>query len=227
MRRLPDESKISRFQHLLEKPALDEPILATINVLWHHYGLMLKTGTMMDATLISEPNSTKNDSSERDPGMHQTKKTNTRHFGMKARIGMDAESGLVHTVICTAANVNDVMQGHALLHGKEQGAFGNSGYRGVMKRPEATGVKSTVAMRPGERGASDKMRRSRQLFDKLKQLKASIRAKVKHLFRMIKRQFEFTKVRYRTLVKNAAQIRKFFALSNPWIVRRQLTVMMG
>jgi IS5 family transposase len=99
---------------------------------------------VVDATLIAAPSSTKNNSGKRDPQMHQTKKGNQWHFGMKAHIGVDAESGLVHTVIGTAANVNDVTQGHALLHGEEADVFADAGYQGVMKRPEATGVSAPI-----------------------------------------------------------------------------------
>jgi IS5 family transposase len=227
MRRLPDESTILRFRHLLEKHHLGEAILATVNVLLQRHGLMLKTGTVVDATLISAPSSTKNSSGERDPEMHQAKKGNNWYFGMKAHIGTDAESGLVHTVIGTAANVNDVTQGHALLHGREREVFADAGYQGAMKRPEASGVKWTVAMRPGKRKALDKTRRSHQLLDELERLKASIRAKVEHPFRVIKRQFGFTKVRYRGLAKNTAQLKTLFALSNLWMARRRLMAVMG
>jgi len=113
--RLPDESTILRFRHLLEAHCLSHQLLATINATLARKGLMLKAGTAVDATLIAAPSSTKNSTGERDPEMHQTKKGNQWHFGMKAHIGVDAESGLVHTVMGTAANVNDVTQGHALL----------------------------------------------------------------------------------------------------------------
>ncbi len=138
--RLPDVSTILRFRHLLEAHNLSLQLLATINATLAARGLMLKTGTVVDVTLIAAPSSTKNSSGERDPGMHQTKKGNQWHFGMKAHIGVDAESGLVHTVIGTAANVNDVPQGHGLLPGQEADVFADAGYQGARKRPEATGV---------------------------------------------------------------------------------------
>ena len=119
MMRLPDESTFMRFRHLLEDNQLSIQIMAAINATLAKKGLMLKTGTLVDATLIAAPGSTKNNSGERDPEMHQTKKGNQWHFGMKAYIGVDADSGLVHTLIGTAANANDVTQGHALLHGDE------------------------------------------------------------------------------------------------------------
>ena len=115
--RLPDESAILRFRHLLEKHRLAPQVLATINVGLAHQGLLLKPGTVVDATIIAAPSSTKNSSGERDPEMHQAKKGNQWHFGMKAHIGVDAGSGLVHSVVGTAANVNDVTQAGALVHG--------------------------------------------------------------------------------------------------------------
>ena len=153
--------------------------------------------------------------------MHQTKKGNQWHFGMKAHIGVDADSGLVHTVIGTAANVNDVTQGHALLHGEETIVFGDAGYQGADKRPEATGVPWQVAMRPGKR-ATQKNTPWGEYTEQAEKLKASVRAKVEHPFRVIKRQFGHTKVRYRGLTKNTAQLVTLFALSNLWMVRRTL-----
>jgi IS5 family transposase len=136
MTRLPDESTILRFRHLLEAHGLGQQILATVNTKLIDRGLMLKTGTAVDATLIAAPSSTKNDKGERDPEMHQTKKGNQWHFGMKAHSGVDAESGLVHTVTTTAANAHDITQAHALLHGDEEVVFADSGFRGVEKREE-------------------------------------------------------------------------------------------
>jgi IS5 family transposase len=222
MGRLPDESTILRFRHLLEENNLSIQLLATINATLATKGLMLKTGTVVDATLIAAPSSTKNSTGERDPQMHQTKKGNQWHFGMKAHIGVDADSGLVHTVIGTAANVHDVTQGHGLLHGNEQVVFADAGYQGATKRPEATGVDWHVAMRPGKRRALDKNTPWGKLLDKAEQMKASVRAKVEHPFRVIKCQFGFTKVRYKGLAKNTAQLVTLFALSNLWMARRQL-----
>lgn len=222
MARMPDETTILRFRHLLEEHNLSIQLLATINATLIAKGLMLKTGTVVDATLIAAPTSTKNSTGERDPEMHQTKKGNQWHFGMKAHIGVDADSGLVHTVIGTAANVNDVTQGHGLLHGEEVVVFADAGYQGSVKRPEATGVNWHVAMRPGKRRALYKNSPWGSLLDKAEQLKASVRAKVEHPFRVIKCQFGFTKVRYKGLAKNTAQLMTLFALSNVWMARRHL-----
>jgi IS5 family transposase len=220
--RMPDESTILRFRHLLEANDLSIQLMAAINALLATKGLLLKSGTVVDATLIAAPPSTKNRTGERDPEMHQTKKGNQWHFGMKAHIGVDADSGLVHTVIGTAANVNDVTQGHGLLHGKETDVFADAGYQGAMKRPEATGVAWHVAMRPGKRRVLDKNRGSHQLVEQIEKIKAGIRAKVEHPFRVIKCQFGFVKVRYRGLAKNTAQLVTLFALSNLWMARKRL-----
>ncbi len=226
--RLPDESTILRFRHLLEENKLAAQILQTVNELLQAKGLLLKAGTVVDATLIAAPSSTKNASGERDPEMHQTKKGNQWHFGMKAHIGVDADSGLVHTVRGTAANVNDVVEANSLLHGQESDAFGDAGYQGAAKRADAgEGVAWHIAMRPGKRRALDKTRKVDALVDQLEALKASIRAKVEHPFRVIKRQFGHLKVRYRGLAKNTAQLTLLFALSNLWMVRRKLLVLDG
>lgn len=221
---LPDESTILRFRHLLEANELSLQILATINAMLSAKGLLLKSGTAIDATLIAAPSSTKNSTGARDPEMHQTKKGNQWHFGMKAHIGVDADSGLVHSVVGTAANVNDVTQAHALVHGEEADVFADAGYQGVAKREETQDIKANwhVAMRPGKRRALDKVTPMGAVLDKLEHLKASIRAKVEHPFRVIKRQFGYVKVRYRGLAKNTAQLHTLFALSNLWTVRQTL-----
>ncbi len=222
--RMPDETTILRFRHLLEKHQLAPQVLATINAGLAQQGLMLKTGTVVDATIIAAPSSTKNKDGERDPEMHQTKKGNQWHFGMKAHIGVDADSGLVHSVIGTAANVNDVTQAAGLLHGQESDAWGDAGYQGVDKREELADSKTRwhVAMRPGKRKALDPERELHQLYEKVERLKASVRAKVEHPFRVVKQQFGYAKVRYRGLAKNTARLTMLFAMSNLWMVRRQL-----
>ena len=221
---LPDESTILRFRHLLEKNNLSMQMLATVNATLTAKGLLLKQGTVVDATLIAAPSSTKNSSGERDPEMHQTKKGNQWHFGMKAHIGVDADSGLVHTVVGTAANVNDVTQASALVHGEETDVFADAGYQGVAKRKETQDIDVNwhVALRPGKRKVLDKGTPQGAVVDKLEHVKASIRAKVEHPFRVIKRQFGHVKVRYRGLAKNTAQLHTLFALSNLWMVRRTL-----
>ena len=144
--RIPDRVSILRFRHLLEEHELSPRILQVINAKLAAQALLLKVGTVVDATLIAAPSSTKNKDGERDPEMHQVKKGNQWHFGMRAHIGVDADSGMVHTVIGTAANVNDVTPGHGLLHSEESVVFADAGYQGATKRPEATGVQWHVAM---------------------------------------------------------------------------------
>lgn len=227
--RLPDESTILRFRHLLEKHQLAPQVLATINAGLAQQGLMLKTGTVVDATIIAAPSSTKNAGGERDPEMHQTKKGNQWHFGMKAHIGVDAHSGLVHSVIGTPANVNDVTQAAGLLHGQESDAWGDAGYQGVAKRDELqdTPTRWHVAMRPGQRRRLDPARELHRLLERAEKLKASIRAKVEHPFRLIKQQFGYAKVRYRGLAKNTARLTMLFALGNVWMARRRLMELQG
>ena len=226
--RLPDETTILRFRHLLEKHELAPQVLAIINAGLTHQGLMLKTGTVVDASIIAAPSSTKNKDGQRDPEMHQTKKGNHWHFGMKVHIGVDAQSGLVHSVIGTAANVNDVTQASALLHGAEQVVFADSGYQGAHKRPEAKpGVTWHIARRPSSRKPCEKNGLLGELIDKAEHLKASVRAKVEHPFRVIKQQFGYAKTRYRGLGKNTARLTMMFALSNLWMVRRQVLAAQG
>ena len=155
--------------------------------------------------------------------MHSSKKGNQWYFGMKAHIGADAESGLVHTVRGTSGHVSDIAEGNTLLHGDECVAFGDAGYQGIEKRADATpDVTWHVAMRPGKRKALNKDNEADAMIDKAEKLKAGIRAKVEHPFRVIKRQFGFVKVRYRGLKKNTAQLVTLFALSNLWMVRVKL-----
>jgi IS5 family transposase len=226
---LPDESTILRFRHRLEAHDLSLQILATVNATLTAKGLLLKQGTVVDATLIAAPSSTKNQGGSRDREMHQTKKGNQWHFGMKAHAGADADSGLVHSVATTAANAHDVTQAHALLHGEETDVFADSGYRGVDKREEIQaqhpGVNWHIAMMPGKRRALAKDTPMGALLEKLEQTKASIRAKVEHPFRVIKRQFGYVKVKYRGLAKNTANLVTLFALSNLWMVRKRVIKM--
>ncbi|WP_310564761.1 IS5 family transposase [Hydrogenophaga sp.] len=224
VQRIPDRVSILRFRHLLKEHQLAPQMLAAVNATLADKGLMLRQGTVVDATLIAAPSSTKNKDGERDPEMHQTKKGKQWHFGMKCRIGVDADSGLVHTVVGTAANVNDVTQASALVHGEETDVFADAGYQGVAKREEVKDIKANwhVAMRPGKRRALDKGSPMGAVLEQLEHVKARIRAKVEHPFRVIKRQFGHMKVRYRGLAKNTDQLHTLFALSNLWMARCRL-----
>lgn len=220
---VPDETTILNFRRLLETHDLARELFERVNAHLARKGQSLRAGTIVDATIIAAPSSTKNADGERDPEMHQTKKGNQWHFGMKAHIGVDDESGLVHSVECTAANASDVAQMHKLLHGKEDTVCGDSGYTGAHKREEMRGVRARflIAEKPSKlrriRG-----KRDRAWADRWEFMKASLRAKVEHPFRVIKRQFGYVKVRYRGLAKNTAQVLTLFALSNLWMSRRRL-----
>ena len=227
--RLPDESTILRFRHRLEKHKLADAILATVNDVLSSQCLLLREGSAVDATLIAAPSSTKNKDGKRDPEMHLSKKGNQWYFGMKAHIAVDADSGLVHTVRGTAGHVADVTEGNRLLHGQETVVFADAGYQGADKRPDAKpDLRWQVAMRPGKRKKLDKENSPIDaLIDKVEKLKAGIRAKVEHPFRVIKRQFGFVKVRYKGLKKNTLQLKTLFALSNLWMARHRLMTTQG
>ena len=191
-------------------------------------GWLLKAGTAIDVTLIVAPISTKNKNKARDPEMHSSKKGNQWYFGMKAHIGVDAESGLVHSVRGTSGHVSDIAEGNSLLHGQETLGFGDAGYQGIDKRADAkTGITWHIAMRPGKRKKLNKNNEADAMLDQAEKLKAGVRAKVEHPFRVVKRQFGFVKVRYRGLKKNTAQIITLFALSNLWMVRSKLMQAQG
>ncbi|AMU97950.1 IS5 family transposase [Xanthomonas citri] len=225
---IPDETTILNFRRLLETHGLAARMLEAVNAHLARKGQSLRSGTIVDATLIAAPSSTKNADHARDPEMHQTRKGNQWYFGMKAHIGVDEFSGLVHHVHCTAANVADVTVTHALLHGKEDSVFGDSGYTGADKRQELRDCQAVffIAARPSTmRSIGNTRERARE--QRWEHFKASVRAKVEHPFRVIKRQFGYTKVRYRGLAKNTAQVLTLFALSNLWMKRKQLLPAMG
>ncbi len=221
---IPDETTILNFRHLLEESDLAEDILAAVNKHLARKGLLLKKGSIVDATIIAAPSSTKNAEGERDPEMHQTKKGNQWHFGMKAHIGVDADSGLVHTVTTTAANESDVEQIADLLHGKERQVWADSGYRGAQSRVDRANLQWHIAARPSDIAKLPEGQRKTAI-QKQEHRRARIQAKVEHPFRVIKRQFGLTKVRFRGLAKNTAHVITLFALSNLWMARRKLMAM--
>lgn len=224
--RIPDETTILRFRRLLEEHKLADQMLAAVNVTLVQAGLLLKAGTAVDATLIAAPSSTKNNDGVRDAEMTSSKKGNNYHFGMKAHIGVDMESGLVHTVHTTTGSSHDVTQAHELLHGEEKMVFADSGYRGVTKREEIQAQENQpdwhVAMMPSKRKQLDKGTELGALYEKLEKIKAGVRAKVEHPFQVIKCQWGYRKTRYVGLFKNTVQITVLFALSNLWMARRAL-----
>ncbi len=225
---IPDETTILNFRRLLETHDLARKLFERVNAHLARKGQSLRAGTIVDATIIAAPSSTKNKDGKRDPEMHQTKKGNQWHFGMKAHIGVDDASGLVHHVECTAANVGDVTQVHKLLHGREDTICGDSGYTGANKREELRSTKAgfLVAEKPSKL-RTIKNKRERRYAQRWERCKASLRAKVEHPFRVVKRQFGYIKVRYRGLAKNTTQVLMLFALSNLWMARRDLLEMTG
>jgi IS5 family transposase len=186
-------------------------------------GMAMKQGTIIDATLIAAPSSTKNEKKERDPEMHQTKKGNQWYFGMKVHIGVDSESGLIHSVETTSANVHDLTPAAELLHGEEKVVYADAGYQGIEKREEmqGRGIGFRVAMRPGKRRVLPDTPEGR-LEDLVETAKAHIRAKGEHPFRVIKRQFGFQKTRLRGMLKNRCKVNVLAALSNLFMVRYEL-----
>jgi len=219
----PDSTTLVKFRHLLETHKLTERIFEAIKTHLADKGLLLREGTIVDATLIAAPPSTKNADKKRDPDMHQTKKGNQWYFGMKAHIGVDADSGLTHTLVTTAANVGDVTQAHALLHGQEQEAYADAGYQGVDKRPENENCTVTwhVAMKRSKRKALPDSRWGK-LREEIEKTKASIRSKVEHPFHVVKNLFAHRKVRYRGLEKNTAQLFTLFGLANLVLAKSRL-----
>jgi IS5 family transposase len=213
---VPDATTLLKFRHLLEKHGLTEGILREVNAHLREHHLFVKEGTLIDATIIAAPPSTKNQARARDPEMHQTKKGNEWHFGMKAHIGTDLQ-GVVHTVVGTAANVADVACAHRLLHGEEKTANTDAGYTGVEKRPEFTPAQRAVRWHVAAKRSQIRALPEgplKALTQELEKVKAQVRARVEHAFQVVKHRFGFRKVRYRGLAKNTAQLHTLFALAN-------------
>ena len=226
---VPDATTLMGFRHLLEANDLSQTMLAEINAMLKERGLLMSQGTLVDATLIAAPSSTKNKKHARDPQMHQAKKGNQWYFGMKAHIGVDKDSGLVHSVTTTAANVSDISQTPALLHGQESTVWADAGYVGVDKREDmqqalaANGqeVKWHVAKR---RKSIEKLEDGwrKSLAQAYEKLKAQVRARVEHPFHVVKNIFRYQKTRYQGIAKNASQLKMLFALGNLYLARGKL-----
>jgi IS5 family transposase len=222
---VPDATTLLKFRHLLEAHDLTRAIFAEVGALLSERNLLMREGTIVDATIIAAPSSTKNAGKARDPQMCQTKKGNQWHFGMKAHIGVDAQSGLVHSVSGTAANVADIAQTHALLHGGEKQVHADAGYQGVEKREEiATAHPEVEWYVAAKRGKVKAMAEGllKELTVRLERTKAQVRARVEHPFHILKNLFRHRKTRYRGLAKNTAQLHSLFALANLFIARRSL-----
>ena len=215
---VPDETTICKFRHLLEKHELGKKLFAEVNKYLAQCGITISGGTIVDATIIHAPSSTKNQNGERDPEMHQTKKGNQWYFGMKAHIGVDSRYKLVHSIVATAANVHDSTVLPDLLHGRETRVYGDSAYIG---KSEVIRKKS-----PGARAFINKRAfRNRPLTDQDKETnsrKSSVRARVEHVFGTLKGVFGFTKVRYRGIAKNENRLNVLFALSNLFMLKKKL-----
>jgi IS5 family transposase len=204
--RIPDETTILTFRHLLEKHGLGEMIFDTVKALLAARGVTMRQGTIVDATLIAAPSSTKNKKGKRDTELHQTKKGNQWYFGMKIHAGVDKDSDLIHSVVITTANVHDLTSVAELLHGDEEVVYGDAGYQGIAKRPEMAGkaTEFRVAMRPGKRRILPVTPDGR-LQDLIETAKAHIRSKGEHSFRVIKQQFGFQRTRLRSLARTTAR----------------------
>lgn len=215
----PDGDTLGRFCSLLMKGNLQEKLFAQVVRLLTDRGLILKKGTIADSTIISAPSSTKNKDKQRDPDAHQVKKGNTWHFGYKAHIGVDKDSGIVHTVKVTAANQHDVSMTSELLTGEETTVYGDSGYLGAEKREDAMKqnnkgkhISYKINRRPSQ--TAKKSTRSQGQLKRREHEKSSVRTKVKHVFGVVKGQLRYRKTRYRGLQKQTAKLNMMFAPTN-------------
>jgi IS5 family transposase len=216
---VPDESTILRFRHLLEQHQLTEKIFGLVRSLLESKRLLLKSGTIVDATIIDAPPSTKNEAKARDPEMKQGKKNDREwHFGMKAHVGTDV-NGLVHSLVTTHAGASDLKQLQHLLHGRERELYGDQAYWSEMHRFAAKqqGVRYRV-----NRRAPNRSRPLSPYQRRVNRLRSATRARGEHAFRVVKQLWGFTKVRYRGLAKNTARRFAMFALANLYMVRRRL-----
>ena len=215
---VPDETTLCNFRHLLEAHGLNKLFFDAINRVMVQTGHMMKGGTIVDATIINAPSSIKNAEKARDPEMRQTKKGNEWKFGMKCHIGVDAGSGLVHTITVTAANEHDITQAAALIREDDEVVYGDSGYLGIQKRPEVTSdehlasIDYRINRRPGSlpKVSDNAIDWERYIENR----KSSVRCKVEHAFRVIKCQFGYKKTVYRGLVKNENRLYAMFACAN-------------
>ena len=219
---VPDATTVMNFRHWLERHDLTKVLFDEVGATLEERGLLMRQGTIVDATIIAAPPSTKNKSKARDPEMHQTKKGNEWHFGMKAHIGVDVASGVVHTLTGTAANEADINQTAALLHGREEAVFADAGYTGADKRPELAerDISWNIAIKRGIIKALPKG--LRDVAEPVERALSQVRAWVEHPFHIIKNLFRHRKLRYRGLAKNTAQLHTLFALANLVIVKKAL-----
>ncbi|HAO79039.1 MAG TPA: IS5 family transposase [Verrucomicrobia subdivision 3 bacterium] len=223
---VPDATTLLKFRRLLETHDLCKGLFAAINTDLTARGLLLREGTLVDATLIAAPPSTKNKEKKRDPEMHQTRKGNQWYFGMKAHIGADRDSKLVHTVVVTAANVADITKTSELLHGQEQQVHADAGYTGVEKRAEMVALERKIDWQIARKRGQIKAMADgaeKETLKAVEKAKASVRAFVEHPFHILKNIFRHRKVRYRGLAKNGHQLYTLFGLANVVIGGRTAT----
>lgn len=218
---VPDETTILNFRHLLEKHDLGEKLFHKINKHLEKQGLSFKEGTIMDATIIEAPSSTKNKDKQRDPEMHQTKKGNQWYFGMKMHIGVDETLGLIHSIHTTPANVHDIVASEHVLHGDEKRVFGDSGYLGIQKREEHKSRQTEWMINC--RHSKRRQYEENSLESQLEQIKSKVRSKVEHCFSRIKHQFSYHKVRYRGIKKNTNRLYLLAGFTNLLRVQSALT----
>jgi len=224
---VPDATTLLKFRHLLEEKALTKAIFEEVGRHLEEQKISMREGTIVDATIIAAPASTKNREGKRDGEMHQTRKGQQWYFGMKAHIGVDAKSGLVHHVVGTAANVSDVSQTAALLHGREKSVHADAGYQGANKRVEkAASIDWQIAAKRGKTKAMPEGLH-KDLAREWERRKAQVRSLVEHPFHIIKNIFKYRKVRYRGLAKNTAQLHTLFALANLILAGRRLTTFLA
>jgi len=216
--RIPDETAILNFRHLLERHGLTEAIFADVNAYLADKGMTLRSGTLVDATIIDAPSSTKNKSRARDPEMSSTMKGNDWYFGMKAHIGVDADSGVTHSLETSTAKLHDSQVWDELLHGEETLVWADKGYVSAEREAAFKGPgKAWGVMRKAPKSG-----RLHPLDARINRIIAMVRAKVEYPFRVIKPQFGHVKTRNRGLAKNRAQLFTLFALGNLFPVRRRL-----
>ena len=220
--RIPDETTILNFRHLLERHGLTEAIFADVNAHLADKGITLRSGTLVDATIIDAPSSTNNKARARDPEMSSTKKGNDWYFGMKAHIGVDAESGLTHSLDTSTAKLHDSQVWDDLLHGEETSVWADKGYVSAAREAAFTGPGKGPGRVWGVMRKAPKGSDLHPVDAQINRIIAMVRARVEHPFRVIKRQFGHVKTRYRGLAKNRAQLFTLFALGNLFLVRRRL-----
>jgi IS5 family transposase len=223
---VPDATTLLHFRHLLERHKLGEQLLAAQGEMFEREGWVMRGGSIVDATIIAAPSSTKNQTGSRDPEMHQTKKGNQWFFGMKAHIGVDAGTGYVHTVAVTAANVHDLDEAAGLVRDDDEVVYADAGYQGIHKRPEVTDDQRLAGVRWRVAPRKTRLKEMHEHDRGVESRNAAVRARVEHPFLIVKRDFGFAKTRYRGLAKNRHHLQMLFASAN-WLMRARAVALAG